>query len=231
MRNYARFIPHEEIDSAEPWEFGAVDTVAATMAVKQAEQVKAIESAIDLARDESIKQTGYAEGFAQGHAKATLEAQKTIDDAIAEQAHKAAQDFAKLFESVQTQLGESQQVMSGSVLELACALARQVLRQELSINPNVLQPVVREALDLLVGESKEALIRLNPLDLEVLEEVLRTEFSNLTLNLLADPAVTRGGCIVESAGTVVDGTLEKRWLRAIGTLGQTFDWEAPVADQ
>jgi flagellar assembly protein FliH len=35
--------------------------------------------------------------------------------------------------------------MAQGVLELACELARQVLRHELSVNPNVVQPVIREA--------------------------------------------------------------------------------------
>jgi len=106
-----------------------------------------------------------------------------------------------------------------------------VLRHELSVNPNALQPVIREALGLLVAQSKSALVRLNPLDLEVLEDVMRTEFSNLSLTLLADATVTRGGCLIESAGTVVDGTLEKRWMRAIANLGLNSPWEESVDDQ
>ncbi len=45
------------------------------------------------------------------------------------------------------------------------------------------------------------------------------EFSGLSLTLVADATITRGGCLVESAGTVVDGTMEKRWARAVARLG------------
>ena len=62
----------------------------------------------------------------------------------------------------------------------------------------------------------------------MLEEVLRAEFPSLSLTLLADATLTRGGCVVESAGTVVDGTVEKRWLRAIASLGLNSPWEEPV---
>jgi flagellar assembly protein FliH len=227
MRNYARFIPGEEIGAVEHWNFGAVDTAA----LKLAAQVKAVEKATDQVKEDELKQEGYAEGFIQGHAQATLESQRQISEFIANQGQEAAQHFGQIFVAAQSQLADAEQVMARGVLELACELARQVLRHELSVNPNALQSVIREALSLLVAENKSALVRLNPLDLEVLEEVLRTEFSNLSLTLLADAAVTRGGCLIESAGTVVDGTLEKRWMRAIANLGLNSPWEDAVVEQ
>jgi flagellar assembly protein FliH len=227
MRNYTRFIPGEEIGAVEQWSFGAVDTASLLLAA----QDKAREQASDLVKDDVLKQEGYAEGFVQGHAQATLEAQRQIADFIANQGREAAQNFAQLFASAEAQLADAEQVMARGVLELACEVARQVLRRELSVNPHALQPVIREALGLLMAESKSALVRLNPLDLEVPEDLLRAEFSSLSLSLLADATVTRGGCLVESAGTVVDGTLEKRWMRAIANLGLNSPWEEPVAEQ
>ncbi|NBV65077.1 MAG: hypothetical protein EBR71_11580 [Planctomycetes bacterium] len=53
------------------------------------------------------------------------------------------------------------------------------------------------------------------------------ELASLALTLVADPSITPGGCVIESAGTVVDATVQKRWLRAIGTLGLTMPWDTP----
>jgi len=47
------------------------------------------------------------------------------------------------------------------------------------------------------------------------------------LNLRADPDLLPGSCLVESAGTVIDGTLQKRWQRAVATLGIDSNWEVP----
>ncbi len=168
---------------------------------------------------------GYAQGYAQGHAQATLEGQRQINEYIATQGQETARTFGQLFETTSAQLAESEQVMAKGVLELACELARQVLRHEMATNPNALQPVVREALSVLAIDSKAALVRLHPLDMEVLAEVLRQEFSNLSLTLLPDGSISRGGCLVESAGTVVDGTVEKRWKRAVASLGLESAWE------
>lgn len=227
MRNYTRFIPGEEIGAVEQWNFAAVDTASLLLAA----QAKVREEASDQVKLDAFRQEGFAEGFVQGQAQTRLEAQRQIADFIAHQGQEAAQNFTQLFASVQAQQAATEQVMARGVLELACELARQVLRQELSVNPETLRPVIREALGLLATENKSALVRLNPADLEVLEEAVRAEFSSLSLTLTADATLTRGGCVVESAGTVVDGTLEKRWMRAIANLGLNSPWEVPVVDQ
>ena len=227
MRNYSRFIPGEEIDAVEQWNFAAVDTASLLLAA----QVKVRDEAAEESKQEVCRQEGYAEGFAQGRAQATVEAQRQMADYIAHQGSDAARQFARLFATVQAQLAEAEQVMAQGTLELACELARQVLRRELSVDPKAVQPVIREALGLLVADTKSAVVRLHPLDFNVLEEVIRTEFSSLSLTLLADPGLTRGGCLIESAGTVVDGTLEKRWMRAVASLGLDSSWEEPADEQ
>lgn len=224
MRNYSRFIPGEEIDAVEQWSFGAVDTASLLLA----SQAKVRDDALDEVKSEAIKQEGYAEGFAQGHAQATLEAQRQMTNFMANQGQVAAQGFAKLFVSAQEQQAQAEQVVARGVLDLACELARQVVRQELSVNDQVLQPVIREALGLLVAESKSAVVRMNPQDFEAMETVVKAEFINLSLTLLADASLTRGGCLIESAGTVVDGTVEKRWQRAVARLGLSSAWEMPL---
>lgn len=227
MRNYTRFIPGEEIGAVEQWNFAAVDTASLLLAA----QAKVREEASDQVRLDALRQEGFAEGFVQGQAQTRLEAQRQIADFIANQGLEAAQNFTQLFASVQAQQAATEQVMARGVLELACELARQVLRQELSVNPEALRPVIREALGLLGTENKSALVRLNPADLEVLEEAVRAEFSSLSLTLIADATLSRGGCVVESTGTVVDGSLEKRWMRAIANLGLNSPWEVSVAEQ
>ncbi|MDR7308895.1 flagellar assembly protein FliH [Rhodoferax saidenbachensis] len=222
---HARFIPGEEVGTVTEWDFGAVDQASVRFAAK----LKAQASLEEQAKEENFRKAGftdgYSQGYTQGHAQATLEGQRQITEYIATQGQETARTFGQLFETVRAQLAESEQVMAKGVLELACEVARQVLRHEMSTNPNALQPVVREALSVLAIDSKAALVRLNPLDMEVLAEVLRQEFSSLSLTLLPDASITRGGCLVESAGTVVDGTVEKRWKRAVASLGLENAWE------
>ena len=222
-RNQNRFVSGEDIGSVTDWNFSAVDQTSIRFAAK----LRAQEQAEEAARANSAKQIGFSEGYAQGHAQATLDGERKIQKFIATQGQDAARQFGELIASAQSQISESEQVMAKGVLELACELARQVLRHELASNPNALQPVIRESLGMLAVDSKAALIRLHPTDLDILAEVLRQEFSYLSLTLMADTSVTRGGCIIESAGAVVDATLQRRWRRVVASLGLESSWEVP----
>ena len=221
MRTTSRFIPGEQIDAVSRWSFGAVDTDALQLAAKARDEAEALRRD----RDAVVRQEGYAEGLTHGRAQAMADADRRVRDFVAGQGQETARRFAQLIESAEQQLGASQQAMAQGVLELACAIARQVLRQELSVNPNVLQPVIREALSVLAVDSKAAIVRLHPVDVEVLQEALETEFAGMALALVADASVKPGGCVVAASGTVVDGTLDTRWRRAVANLGLASPWE------
>ena len=225
MRNYARFIPGEEIEAVEQWTFGAIDTAAQLLAAQvKAREAQAEEVQAQLFRQESYKE-GFAAGLVQGRAQAQAEVKIEMQKFLDTQAKDASAGLAELFASAQNQLREAEQAMAQGVLELSCELARQVLRQELSVNVQAVLPVLREALDLLGADCKTAVVRLNPADLEALGEQIHLEFVGLALTLRADPTVLPGGCQVESVGMVVDGTLEKRWQRAVASLGLSSAWE------
>ena len=225
-RAQSRFIPGDQIGAVTGWDFDAVAQGSSRFAAKLKAQAMAEEkSVVDVVRQAGFSD-GYAQGFAQGQAQATLEGQRQIAEYIETQGQEAARNFAAIFASAQDQLAQQEQAMSEGVLELACELARQVLRHELRTNPNTLLPVIREALGMLAVDNRAALVRMNPLDADVFEPVLREEFPSIAITLLADANVTRGGCLVEANGTVVDGTVQKRWMRAVASLGLESAWEA-----
>lgn len=223
--SYSRFIPGEEIDAVAEWRFGAMETAARLLQEQE-------EARLQEEHSQALLQEGYAKGFAdgqaEGRAQALGEAQQQVRVFLDNQGQETARQLATLVESAHAQLDAAQQVAARGMLELACELARQVLRHEISVNPNVLLPVIREALVPLIADSKSAVIKLHPLDMDMLQDVLRVEYPNLPLTLLADDSISRGGCLVQSAGTQIDGTLEKRWARAVGQLGLELPWEETV---
>jgi flagellar assembly protein FliH len=228
-RNHSNFIPSDQVGKVADWTFSAVDQVSVKFAAKLKAQAEAEEKSKGEAAHQAGYALGYTEGFAQGHAQATLEGQRQIADYIATQGQEAATKFLRLFASAREQLDTAEQDLAQGVLELACELSRQVLRHELATNPNALLPVVREALAMLTSDSKAASVRIHPVDVEVVSEVLQAEFAGLSLQIVGDATVQPGGCVVASAGTVVDGTLERRWQRAVASLGLESDWKADDA--
>lgn len=220
MRNQSRFISGEKIDAVAQWNFDDVDTAAILLAA-QARERERMETE---AREEAVRQAAFAEGVEAGRVQAMPEVQRQIEAFINTQGQEMARQLAGVIGSAREQFIEAEKVAAQGVLELACALARQVLRHELSSNPNVLLPVIREGLATLFSDSQNIVVRMNPLDWDMLQDTLRAEFPGLALVFRVDPAIMAGGCLLESAGTVIDGTVETRWARAMGRLGQSFPW-------
>lgn len=232
-RSSNKFIQDEDIIAVTDWSFEAVDQASIRFAAKlkvQADIEAQATETVEQSKVDSIRQAGFnrgfEDGFAQGHAQATIEAQHQMADYIRQEGQQAANQFAQLFGSAQQQISDAEQTIALGVLKLACEVARHVVRRELSVNPNAVLPVVRESLAMLLSENKTAVIRMHPLDLDILSDNLRQEFSNLALNLVTDATLIRGGCLTEAAGTVIDGTVEMRWQRTVASLGLESTWEA-----
>ncbi|MBP7568360.1 MAG: flagellar assembly protein FliH [Burkholderiaceae bacterium] len=213
----SKFIPREEVGAVSPWRFGAVGSGDDDLPVHG---VATSEEDWRIAHEE-----GYAEGYDVGRLLGQREGQHKLDEYIRTQGRGIAQRLALLLESAERNLHDSQQQVAQGVIEIAAELARQVVRHELSINPNALLPVVREALATLREDSKNATVRLHPKDLEVLEEPLRQEFGNAGVSWVGDASLRPGNCLVEAAGTTVDGTLASRWSRAVAGLGIELPWD------
>ena len=230
QRSYSRFIPSEEVGDFKQWKFSAVDGSDLVEHVPEpvAEIPLEVDEAELQAQQALLRQQAcddaYAEGFAQGQAQTALEWQRRMDDYIAQQGQEAAQRLQAVLQTLDASLIDMQQQMAQQLLELACDIARQVVRQELSVNPNALQPVVREAVGMLVTEGRPATVRLNPQDWERLQEPLKAAHPQPKIEWLADASVKPGDCLVESAGAQVDGSLERRWQRAVAALGLVSTW-------
>lgn len=248
---HSRFIPSEEIDAGAvvQWRFGAVgdaglvpklphgvnadlrqdmdmDVVETTPAPAPVPQQDAaeIEALLQEAREQAHAE-GRAQGLAQGRAEATNEWQQRMDSYTSGAGRETAQRLQGLVEKCEDSLQALEQNMASEVLQLACDIARQVVRQELACKPEALLPVVREALDMLVTEGRAVTVRLNPVDWEVLDAPLRAEHGAAgKLQWLADASVPAGDVRVDSGGAVIEAGLDSRWRRAVAALGLVSSW-------
>ena len=241
-RAYSRFIPREDVGEFTPWHFAAVDgsdallpkpdEVAEVVVDPQAEAaalaLAAEQEAAHQAQLQQERDDAHASGLAKGREDATVEWQQRMDEYVAGAGHDMAQRLDAVVQTLGASLATMQQHIAQDVLQLACDLARQVVRQELRTNPAALLPVVTEALNMLVADGRPATVRLNPTDHAAVSTALRENFAETPVQWVADAQVPEGGCLVESGGTVVDGSLEKRWQRAISPLGLESSWDADV---
>ncbi|MGA2065373.1 MAG: FliH/SctL family protein [Thermoguttaceae bacterium] len=108
-------------------------------------------------------------------------------------------------------------------VHVAAAIARRLIRRELSRQPDIPLTLVREALELAAGDP-QVRIRLHPADHQALGGQVRTLVAGMSglgeAEIVADPAVTAGGCRVETRFGVIDQQFEAQLARVEEELTQ-----------
>ncbi|MBT0569522.1 hypothetical protein KIK84_04235 [Curvibacter sp. CHRR-16] len=236
-KSASAFIPQVAGSQVSPWTFEEVDQRAARFAAK----LKAQEEAESQERDQQAHQLGYAQGYAEGfaagqakgEAEATERTQAAADAMLAQfQAHtaqEAAQAIAQVVQGISSQHAAVEKLLADQVLQLVCALAKQVVRQELTLTPDAVLPVVKEALDMLTTDTKLAQVKLHPEDLALVADDLRAHYPALDMRFVADVSLDRGGCVVQAAGMVIDASVSRRWQKAVAAWGIGQQWDEEVA--
>ena len=224
---HSRFVPREEIDGVSAWHFSAVDGSEDHVALSSDSDAA---PPIDEAALKQAAEVAYAEGYAHGHEAGGREVRDALEATVRKAAEETAVRMAQLLHNTRDHLQKSEDQISRHILELACDLARQVVRQELHSDPGHLKPVIAEALAQLVEDGLPATVRMNPSDLALMQGALNENIGKSPPAFVADPNITPGGCMIESPSTSVDATIEKRWARAVGNLGMEVEWNPGNAD-
>ena len=134
--------------------------------------------------------------------------------AIAEERFEAtSRALAKALEDVSRLRESLAQSGSQDMLRLVMAVAEQVIRREVAVDPNLVLSIIENALQASV-RSDSYRISINPADLEVVnaqKPLFLASISGLrNLSIDADAAISRGGCRVDSELGDVDATIESQ---------------------
>lgn len=215
---HSRFIPREEIASFSSWTLGSLTGANADVATAAAEV--APPTAEDAATAlKAARQAGYQDGYRDG-----LAALEGFKQGYAVQ---VTAQVAALMRAMNTQFDALAQDMARAIAVSATQLARQVVRSELTANPQTVVAVAQEALDTLLQSARHITVRMHPDDHALVAQGAAETVRSLGARLLADAAVSRGGCLVESDVGVIDAGIEARWRRAAALLGVEDEWTQP----
>ncbi|MBA5686423.1 flagellar assembly protein FliH [Rugamonas apoptosis] len=167
---------------------------------------------------EQARLDGYEEGHAAGHADAL--ALGKIESA------KELEHLQALTASFGTAVQQADQLIANDVLELALQLAKGMLKTALHVKPELVLPIVREAIEYLPVLQQPALLVLHPDDASVVREGIGEELDKGGWRVIEDPSVGRGGCKVDTASNQIDAQAASRWQRLTHALGKDVDWLA-----
>ncbi|ROR34931.1 flagellar assembly protein FliH [Inmirania thermothiophila] len=192
----SRLLRGERAGEAERWqapEVGASGTVR-RHALPTAEEIERIQRQAWEEGFTEGREAGYREGRAAGEAEVRAAARRL--EALCD---LLARPLQALDEEVEREL-----------VQLALAVAQQLVRRELRTDPGEVVAVVREALAALPVAERLVRVHLHPEDAALVREALSLSGEERAWKVVEDPTITRGGCRVETDVSRLDATVENR---------------------
>lgn len=214
-----RFIPREELGSYASWQPGAIDRRAEPRAGHAAAPASAPaepDSAQWQARVNAARQAGYQDGYRDGTA-----ALESFKQSFASQ---ATAQVGALLEGFDRQFAALDVRVAQAVAGVAVQLAQQVLRAELQTRPELVARVATEAINGVMFSARHIGVQVHPLDLPLVAEGAEEALKARGGRLLSNPAIERGGVLVESDVGSVDARIATRWAQAVAALGADQPW-------
>jgi flagellar assembly protein FliH len=149
--------------------------------------------------------------------------QQALEQAEQEVVEKIRRQLASVLPALEQAVAQLQQARhewvkqwEQNAVHLAAAIAARVIRRELAQSPQITLGLVREALELASGSAKIQL-RLNPGDRQALgaaAEELAARVAKLgPADVVADPDVSPGGCLVSTDFGEIDQRIETQLAR------------------
>ncbi len=211
-------IPKDREQDYQPWEMldlesgrRGVTTDHTVLSLPTIDQVTQIQ--------EQARQEAFALGRAEGHAQGLAEGRAEIAREVAR--------LGGIAEAFQSEMARADENISHEVLELALDLARAMLKTALNAHPEVILPIVREAISYLPGVQQAALLFLHPEDAALVRTKMGGELEKTGWIIAEDGSLERGGCRVETRSNQLDADVPSRWRRLAAALGKQSDWLAP----
>ncbi|HTH44897.1 MAG TPA: flagellar assembly protein FliH [Oxalicibacterium sp.] len=162
---------------------------------------------------------GYAAGLEEGRAAGLAQGRAT-----AERERQTLQSIAEMFG---TEVAQANELIASDMLDLSLDLAKAMLKTALNVRPELIVPLVREAIHYLPTLQQPALLHLHPDDAAIVSQYMGDEINTAGWRIVEDTHMDRGGCRVETASNQIDASTPTRWQRLAAALGKDSDWLEP----
>lgn len=171
-----------------------------------------------------IYENARSEGYQAGLATGELAARESVAAELTNQASR----IDALLESLTQALQGADQAVAEQLLDLSVDIAEQLIRGKLSLNRDFMLPLVREAINALPIHHAHIALRVHPDDYPLVKAGLGDSFFQAGNQLIDDPDISPGGCLLNAGASEIDASVETRWKRILEPLGATaHEWQNP----
>lgn len=224
MSTYREFTP-EEIQTMVPWQLPDIgieedeahyqEEEVELFPTLTAEEIEAIQKQAYEEAAEQGRQDGHRDGQKKGYDEGYQEGRKVGETELLEKQREYAKRLDQILVALESPLAELDERVEQELVLLTVAIAKQVVRRELHIDPGEIVATARSAVAALPSASRDITLHLHPDDAEMVKAALSLHDSGSQWKILEDPLISHGGCRVTSESSLVDATVEKRLAQAI----------------
>lgn len=159
---------------------------------------------------------GYAAGLEEGRAAGLAEGRA--------QAEEERRSLRQIAETFGTEVAQANELIANDMLDLSLDLAKAMLKTALNVRPELIIPLVREAIHYLPTLQQPTLLHLHPDDAAIVATHMNDELNAVGWRVVEDTHMSRGGCRVEAVTNQIDASTTTRWQRIAAALGKESDW-------
>ncbi len=193
---------------------------------KLIEDAEKAAEAIRLKAHEAGRQIGLDAGIQETDTRIERRAAEIGEKTTAEKMQTVIPTLTSIAESLAAERDRWMIGRETDLIRMSVAIAEKIVRHKLEVDPDGARDLIIEAVHQVSGSGRLEL-RLNPGDLERLgtdaEAVIRSISCVGDVELIADPSISSGGCVIETQHGVVDATLEAKLERIASELIQISD--------
>lgn len=169
---------------------------------------------------EEGKASGHREGHDEGHAKGYAEGRSLGEKEVKEDVAQ----MQALLSNFSQNLDEMSGTVADELLTLAITISKKMITQAFTIKPQLIVPIVREAMLQLPHAMQHPKLYLHPDDAKIMRAHLDDELIKQNWSIREDDEITRGGCRIVTESSEINATVEMRWQKILSAIGQKDNW-------
>lgn len=169
------------------------------------------------------QEDGTKQGLAEGKKLGLEEGQQQIEQQLAA--------LETLLDRLQQPLKQIDKDVEQQLVTLVLAMSKAVVQTEVKTNEQVILQALQQATEALPLQKEQIRIKFHPDDLAIIEQHFSPEqIEQRHWILLAEPAISRGGCKLATETSAVDRTLEQRVETSLAHFIEQQALDAPTGD-
>ncbi len=159
---------------------------------------------------QALHKDAYDEGFNMGRKEGRSKGYAEATEKVDAESRQLLQSLNAILNSLAEPVSLLDDEMETSIAELTLAIARQLVRREIKVEPGEIVAIVREAVRALPISARNPTIYLHPEDIQLVRDAFSLAEDDQSYRLEEDLLLTRGDCRVETESSFIDASIEAR---------------------